>query len=69
MGGELHGYGADITRTIPVNGKYSPEQKQIYNAVLAAQKAVLKELKEGVAWTDMHVLVNRVCILSILSIL
>src|SRR4029077_17428338 len=35
LGAEYHGYTADITRTIPINGKFSPEQKQIYELVLA----------------------------------
>ena len=40
-GCELEGYAADITRTWPVNGKFSEEQKAIYNVVLNAQQAVL----------------------------
>jgi Xaa-Pro aminopeptidase len=39
MGGEYHGYTADITRTFPVNGKFTEEQKLIYNLVLKAQEA------------------------------
>src|SRR5258708_1463659 len=41
LGAEFHGYTADITRTIPVNGKFSPEQKQIYEIVLNAQEAAM----------------------------
>ena len=37
VGAEYHGYSADVTRTIPVNGKFSPEQEAIYNIVLEAQ--------------------------------
>lgn len=40
-GCELQGYAADITRTWPVNGKFSAEQKAVYEVVLAAQQAVL----------------------------
>jgi len=47
LGAEFHGYTADITRTIPVNGKFSPEQKQIYELVLEAQEAAMKICKPG----------------------
>ncbi len=40
-------YTADITRTLPINGKFSPAQKEIYSLVLAAQKAAIKEVKPG----------------------
>ncbi|MCW5912762.1 MAG: aminopeptidase P family protein [Cyclobacteriaceae bacterium] len=48
LGAEFHGYTADITRTIPVNGKFSPEQKLIYELVLSAQEASMKACKPGV---------------------
>ncbi len=48
VGAEFHGYTADITRTIPVNGKFSPEQKAIYELVLKAQEASMKACKPGV---------------------
>ncbi|CAG9829078.1 unnamed protein product [Diabrotica balteata] len=60
MGGEYYGYAADITVTFPVNGKFSPQQRIIYDAVLKSNQAVLKAIKPGVAWTDMHLLANRV---------
>jgi len=44
-GCELHGYAADITRTFPVNGTFSPEQKAIYNVVLKAQLAAINLIK------------------------
>ncbi len=47
LGAEFHGYTADITRTIPVNGKFSPEQKAIYELVLKAQEAAMKITKPG----------------------
>jgi len=47
LGAEFHGYSADITRTIPVNGKFSPEQKAIYELVLKAQEAAMKITKPG----------------------
>lgn len=48
VGAEFHGYTADITRTIPVNGKFSAEQKIIYELVLKAQEASMKACKPGV---------------------
>ncbi|HCQ30031.1 MAG TPA: Xaa-Pro aminopeptidase, partial [Flavobacteriales bacterium] len=39
IGAEYHGYTADVTRTLPVDGKFSPEEKAIYNIVLEAQQA------------------------------
>jgi len=47
IGAEYHGYCADVTRTIPVNGKFSPAQREIYELVLKAQAEALKEVKPG----------------------
>jgi len=47
LGAEYHGYTADVTRTIPANGKFSEEQKIIYNIVLEAQQAGFEECKVG----------------------
>jgi Xaa-Pro dipeptidase len=60
MGGEYHCYCADISRSFPANGKFSPVQKEIYLSVLAAQQAVLDTMKSGVMWADMHRLSYRV---------
>ena len=46
--GEYHGYAADITRTIPVSGTYTPEQKQIYQLVREAQDVAERNSKPGV---------------------
>lgn len=46
-GCELEGYAADITRTFPVNGKFSPAQRDVYNLVLKAQLAALDMVKPG----------------------
>jgi len=53
IGAEYHGYTADITRTIPASGKFSPEQRQIYDLVFKAQDAAMKECKPG---TTIHAL-------------
>ena len=47
IGAEYHGYTADVTRTLPVNGKYSKEQTIIYNIVLEAQTAGIEACVEG----------------------
>ncbi|MDX1940985.1 MAG: aminopeptidase P N-terminal domain-containing protein [Saprospiraceae bacterium] len=47
LGAEYHGYTADVTRTIPANGKFSEEQKAIYNIVLEAQNAGFEACKVG----------------------
>ncbi len=53
-GCELNGYASDITRTFPVNGKYSGPQRDIYELVLAAQAAAIKQVKPGNEWEDPH---------------
>lgn len=53
LGAEYRGYTADITRTIPVSGKFSPEQKQIYELVLKAQEEGMKMCKPGVTLSDL----------------
>ena len=52
VGAEYHGYTADVTRTIPANGKFSQDQKLIYNLVYEAQEAAFKILRDGAKWTD-----------------
>jgi Xaa-Pro aminopeptidase len=47
LGAEYHGYSADVTRTIPANGKFSPEQKLIYDLVYDAQEAGIATAKIG----------------------
>ncbi|EZA50679.1 xaa-Pro dipeptidase isoform X2 [Ooceraea biroi] len=65
MGGNYCGYAADITCSFPANGKFTEDQKFIYNAVLKARDAVLAAAKPGVTWTDMHLLANRVMLTSL----
>jgi len=47
FGAEFANYAADVTRTVPVNGKFSKRQKDVYNAVLKIQKAAIQMLKLG----------------------
>ena len=48
VGGEYGGYAADITRTLPVSGKFTPRQREIYQIVLGAQRAAIAAVKPGV---------------------
>ncbi|MFZ4508890.1 MAG: aminopeptidase P N-terminal domain-containing protein [Fimbriimonas sp.] len=54
VGGEYHGYAADITRSYPVNGKFSPEQKAIYELVLKAQLAGIDQCQPGKPFNAPH---------------
>jgi Xaa-Pro aminopeptidase len=53
-GGEMDLYASDITRTFPVNGKFTPAQKRIYEIVLRSQKAAIEMVKPGVKFHDIH---------------
>lgn len=59
-GGELDGYTADITRTFPVNGRFSPAQREVYEVVLKANLAAIKTLKPGVSVGKPHEVATRV---------
>ncbi|HYR43088.1 MAG TPA: Xaa-Pro peptidase family protein [Terriglobia bacterium] len=54
IGAEYSGYSADVTRTYPVSGKFSPRQREIYQIVLEAQKAAIAKVKPGARISDMH---------------
>ena len=47
VGAQYSGYSADITRTIPANGKFTPRQREIYDVVLGAQNAAIAAIKPG----------------------
>ncbi len=53
-GCELDSYASDITRTFPVNGKFSAAQKEVYEIVLAAQAAAIAAAQPGKHWNDPH---------------
>lgn len=53
-GCELDGYASDITRTFPVNGKFSAAQKDVYELVLAAQAAAIEKVTLGNHWNAPH---------------
>ncbi|XP_075903136.1 xaa-Pro dipeptidase [Nelusetta ayraudi] len=60
MGGEYYCYSSDITCSFPANGKFSPDQRAIYEAVLKSSRTVMAAIRPGVKWTDMHRLADRV---------
>jgi len=53
-GAEYECYASDITRTFPVNGRFSPEQRALYDIVLAAQSAAIDEVRPGRAFDAYH---------------
>ncbi|KQZ40932.1 Xaa-Pro aminopeptidase [Duganella sp. Root1480D1] len=53
-GCELDGYASDITRTFPVNGRFSPAQRELYELVLAAQQAAFDAIQPGRKYHDAH---------------
>lgn len=54
------GYGADVTRVWPVNGKFTPEQRDVYSIVLAALRAATEAARPGVRWLHVHQTAARV---------
>ena len=60
FGAEYANYNADMTRSIPVNGKFKPRQKQVYNAVLHILRESVKLLKPGTIWNSYHEEVGKI---------
>nr|XP_040136089.1 xaa-Pro dipeptidase isoform X3 [Ictidomys tridecemlineatus] len=60
MGGEYYCFASDITCSFPANGKFTEDQKAIYEAVLRSCRAVMSTMKPGVWWPDMHRLADRI---------
>src|SRR4030095_7932703 len=54
MGAEYHGYTADVTRTLPVGGRFTPDQRLMYDLVLKAQEAGIQACKPGNAFNAPH---------------
>ena len=70
-GCELEGYASDITRTFPVSGRFSAAQRDVYEIVLAAQRAAISAIKPGAPFITYHeaalkVLVQGLCDLKLL---
>jgi len=67
-GAEIDGYAADITRTFPVNGRFSGPQRDVYEVVLAAQRAAIESAVSGGHWNDPHVAALQVLVDGMISL-
>ena len=65
---EFGNYSSDMTRTIPVSGRFSPRQKAIYNAVLRVKNEASKMLTPGVLWKAYHVEVGKIMTSELLGL-
>ena len=68
VGAEYANYSSDMTRTIPVSGRYSERQKEIYNAVLRVKNDAAKMLIPGADWKEYHVEVGKLMTSELLGI-
>jgi len=59
-GAEFDHYASDVTRTFPANGKFSPEQRRVYDAVLRAQQAAMDKIRPGVTWDELSDTASKV---------
>ncbi|AYL93792.1 aminopeptidase P N-terminal domain-containing protein [Mucilaginibacter celer] len=60
FGAEYGNYNADMTRSIPVNGRFTTRQRQVYNAVLTVMREATKLLIDGTVWNDYHEEVGKI---------
>ena len=67
-GCELESYASDITRTFPVDGRFTAAQKDIYELVLASQEAAIRAVKPGVAFIDYHDAATRVLVRGLIDL-
>ncbi|KAL1419383.1 hypothetical protein MTO96_005119 [Rhipicephalus appendiculatus] len=67
MGCEYYCYSSDITCSFPANGRFTADQRVVYEAVLAASRAVLDAIRPGTSWPDMHRLAERRILEGLLS--
>lgn len=67
-GCEIEGYASDITRTFPVNGRFSPAQRDLYEIVLQAQQAAIQKVMPGNHWNDPHNAAVRVITKGLLEL-
>ncbi len=59
VGAAYANYSSDMTRMVPVNGKFSTRQKEVYNAILRVKDAAAAMLKPGVLWAEYHIEVGQ----------
>jgi Xaa-Pro aminopeptidase len=67
-GAEYKNYAADITRTFPANGRFSAEQRAIYELVLKSQLAAIKAVKPGAAWPSMQAIIVKIITQGLLDL-
>ena len=60
LGAEYHGYTADVTRTIPIDGKFSKEEKAIYDLVYKAQEEAIQKCKPGTSFNEISALARNI---------
>lgn len=68
VGAEYANYSSDMTRTIPVNGRFTKRQKTVYNAVLHVKKEATKMLVPGTLWAEYHKEVGKIMTSELLRI-
>lgn len=67
-GGEYNYYAADITRTFPVGGKFSAEQRQIYDLVLSAQLAGIEQVRPGNIWSKVDEVIIKIIVTGLVEL-
>lgn len=67
-GCEYENYAADVTRTFPVNGKFTSEQQALYECVLASQLAAIKSIKPGAPWNEAQKIIVEVLVTGLVEL-
>jgi len=68
VGAEYANYSSDMTRTVPVNGKFNNRQKKVYNSVLYVKNEATKLLKPGILWAEHHKEVGKIMTSELLKL-
>jgi len=68
VGAEYANYSSDMTRTVPVNGRFSTRQKEVYNAVNRVKDEATKMLVPGTLWKEYHVEVGKIMTSELLGL-
>ncbi|UOB19450.1 aminopeptidase P family protein [Abyssalbus ytuae] len=68
VGAEYANYSSDMTRTVPVNGKFTSRQKEVYNAVLRVKNEATRMLVPGTLWKEYHIEVGKIMTSELLGL-
>ncbi len=68
VGAEYANYSSDMTRTIPANGRFTPRQRDVYNAVLRVKNEATQMLVPGTLWKEYHVEVGKIMTSELISL-